>query len=422
LKKKTQSSHRFSKLLLISLLPFFSLISCDQKDNPENKDGITNTATGSIKKNSSESPNFAWSEYVNSNTSGIISKREKARIRFVYDVIPESKLGSSAHKVVSISPKCEFTSRFSDKNEIEIIPTGQFDPGETYTVSVSSNKLLGIPKDLDQFSFRFSVIPSDFDIDLDGLIIKNNDEFILKGRVQTSDFADSNATEDAFKVKQSGQLLEIQWTHSKDFRQHKFTVVGIKPAKKSSQNPSDHKLRIIWDGESLGIDQKGSREIDIPSDGPLKIIGDARSENNQQSVKIFFSQPLAMDQDLTGLVTINNKNASTSIQSNILTIYPKTRVTGTAKIKIYRGIKSKSGLKLIDEYAKDYQFHQPNPGVKFIGKGVILPDYKETLKVPFEAANIDSVQVTAMRIFGDNMGQFLQDNTLDSNYQMNRVG
>ena len=54
-------------------------------------------------------------------------------------------------------------------------------------------------------------------------------------------------------------------------------------------------------------------------------------------------------------------------------------------------------------------FPELKPGVRFVGNGVILPD-SSLLTVPIETINVDSFQVSAFRIYDDNLGQFLQSN------------
>ena len=61
------------------------------------------------------------------------------------------------------------------------------------------------------------------------------------------------------------------------------------------------------------------------------------------------------------------------------------------------------------------------PGVRLLGKGVILPS-SNGLIFPLEAVNLKAVEVRIVRIYENNIIQFLQMNHLDGEYQLKRVG
>jgi len=61
------------------------------------------------------------------------------------------------------------------------------------------------------------------------------------------------------------------------------------------------------------------------------------------------------------------------------------------------------------------------PQVRFSGKGVIIPA-AGNLSVPFEAVNLRAVDVRAIRIYENNIPQFLQVNDLAGTYELQRVG
>jgi len=59
--------------------------------------------------------------------------------------------------------------------------------------------------------------------------------------------------------------------------------------------------------------------------------------------------------------------------------------------------------------------------VKLTGKGIILPSSKGLI-FPFEAINLNAVDVRVIKIFENNVGYFLQVNRLDGNYELKRAG
>src|SRR5690606_11616793 len=66
-------------------------------------------------------------------------------------------------------------------------------------------------------------------------------------------------------------------------------------------------------------------------------------------------------------------------------------------------------------------FEELSPAVRFTGQGSILPS-ANGLVLPFEAVNLNSVDVTVFRIFEKNILQFLQVNSIGDRRELYRVG
>ena len=67
------------------------------------------------------------------------------------------------------------------------------------------------------------------------------------------------------------------------------------------------------------------------------------------------------------------------------------------------------------------KFASERPQVRFTGKSYHPLD-NAVLSIPFEAVNVNSVQVTAFRVYDNNVGRFLQTNKLDGEQDLDRVG
>ena len=87
-------------------------------------------------------------------------------------------------------------------------------------------------------------------------------------------------------------------------------------------------------------------------------------------------------------------------------------LSGEVTLTLEPGIRSRSGQPLIGEREFKLEFPSTKPQVRFVGRGVILPD-AQTLSVPFEAVSARAVRVTALQVFESNIPQFLQVNALD---------
>mgnify|MGYP000781068097 CR=1 FL=1 len=94
---------------------------------------------------------------------------------------------------------------------------------------------------------------------------------------------------------------------------------------------------------------------------------------------------------------------------------------GVMNIHLNQGIRSKSGLNLKEAVVRQIILDEQKPGVRFIGKGVIIPQSTQ-LSVPFQAIYLRGVTVSVIKILEQNIGQFLQSNNLDESGELMRVG
>jgi hypothetical protein len=109
------------------------------------------------------------------------------------------------------------------------------------------------------------------------------------------------------------------------------------------------------------------------------------------------------------------------VEGSILKVFPSSGITGEVSVSLDSAIKSTTGNKLGEQITRNVVFTSQKPQVRFAGKGVILPE-NQVLAIPFEAVNVHSVQVTAMIIYENNIGQFLQENQMDGSSNLHRVG
>ena len=107
----------------------------------------------------------------------------------------------------------------------------------------------------------------------------------------------------------------------------------------------------------------------------------------------------------------------------MLNVYPDTKLVGDLLVDVFQGITNTDGFKLKKPFSEIISFESLKPQVRLISNGTILPNSQE-LKFNFEAVNLSAVDVRIIKIFEDNVLQFLQDNELQTNneYALRRVG
>ncbi|MDH4190807.1 MAG: MG2 domain-containing protein, partial [Betaproteobacteria bacterium] len=359
----------------------------------------------------------SWSQLISAHTTGIVSRKSRLRVVFVSDVAGKEQVGRSAADFIESDPSIDGSATFASEREIVVLPKGDLQAGRHYRVAVRGKGLLGIPEKLQKYEFVFQVIAQDIDVNIAGLSAKEGDdrEMLLKGSVVTADEEEAARLEKVLAARLAEKPLAIQWQHAGDGRHHDFTVSGI------ARGSESQTLKLSWDGEVIGVKNKGNRDIEVPARDTFKVTSIQAVREEQQYVRILFSDSVDPKQNLKGMVRLGRGGYTARVTGNAVALYPDRGLDGEIVVTVEPGVRNTKGGKLEKAARETVIFSSEKPRVRFSGKGVILPD-NDTLSVSFEAINVRSVQVTAFRVFDNNMGQFLQANKLDGAHELGRVG
>ena len=178
---------------------------------------------------------------------------------------------------------------------------------------------------------------------------------------------------------------------------------------------------LSWNGKALNIDNTGSESIEVPAIGDFKVLNVMAMNDAEQYASIQFSDPIATGQELTGLITITNQSDITySINGSEVKLYTGDNLNGDYTINVNPGVKNTWGDTLQKGYAANIFFENRLPAVKIKGRGNILPNSGH-LVLPFEAINLNAVDVSIIKIYENNIPQFLQGNDLNGEEDLRRV-
>lgn len=363
----------------------------------------------------------AFQTYISAFTSGIISKESKIRIRLTNENENFTESGQEiSNNLFSFSPNINGKAFWIDNRTIEFIPEKNFSSGQLYTCTFQLNKLCQVKEEkLKEFIFQFQIIQQHFSVEtythktyVKTDLTKNK----IPGLITTADVASDEEVENLITVTQQSKNLSITWQHESDRRLHYFEIENV------IRKEQPEKVILNWNGKSLGLEMSGKNEIEIPALGDFKVMDLKVVQQPEQHIQIDFSDPLEEQQDLEGFIRIkNNTNLRFIIDNNTIKAYPVVRQTGTTTLTVNKGIKNILAFKMPKSFSKEIVFEEIKPAVRLIGNGVILPS-SSGLIFPFEAVNLNAVDVSVVQIFEDNIAQFLQVNQIDGNYEMKRVG
>lgn len=360
-----------------------------------------------------------WSEHIASHSAGSLPRATTLTLRFSHPVVAAGLVGKNLDDgYLEIEPSIAGALRFVNESELQFKPGQALKPGQDYAVRLLPGKLQGLPAGLTPYAFGFRVLEPDYELKIGGLdaAADGGPAMKLGGSIETADAEEGSAVEKMLKARFEDQDRAIEWVHFNEGRSHHFTVSGI------TRRSAAGLLKLSWNGEAIRVKTKGERELEVPALG-LFAVSDVAvvQEERRQALRVSFSELLDASQNLKGLVKLGKVGLSTRVDGNALLVYPDEALSGEVKLEIAPGVRSAKGQRLKQKHQATVSFASEKPQVRFVGKGVILPD-NPTLAIPFEAINAHSVQVTAMQVYDNRIGQFLQNNKLDGTQELHRVG
>lgn len=396
------------KYLILSVIALFlgSLFFMPSCSTPARKKVI---------KNDSE-----YAEFISAYTSGSISNNGTVRVVLATDYSGEIDLTKPFSKnLFSFSPSVEGQTWWLDSRTLEFRPDEPLDNGIKYEVEFDLATVLDVPEDLSTFVFDFHTKQQSLVVHHDGLEtpdIKNLKSQQVSGNLVLNDEADSAHIKKCLKAYQDGKELKISWNMANNLSPQ-FLVKNIKRAKTKST------VKLVWNGEPINSADKGTKKIEVPALGDFKITDIKVTQEPEQFVTIHYSDPLLTNQAFTGLVTLQDAYYPTFVaEGQNLIVYPGTRLAGNKLLNVFRGIKNVLGYPCKDEEEVELVFEEIKPNVRAIGDGVIIPTSIDGVQFPFEAVNVNAVDVYITHIYENNILQFLQANNLDEKGELQRVG
>ncbi|ADR20395.1 hypothetical protein MATR_19860 [Marivirga tractuosa] len=391
--------------LLLPLIPFVLLLTaCSKKE--EKSDSISSLGP--------------YAEYINSISSGIISKTDPFVIELKSEVEGVKAGDELSSSYYDISPSVDAKAIWTSPSSIVITPEKYLESNKEYTISLELTDLISVPEELANFSFNVKTIPLSYAVELHHLSNTDENDFskvALKGSLNASDWIDKEKVNEVVKANFNGKDLDISWTHGANSKEHEFTIQNITRVKE------DKDLVIEWDGTPIGIKESGSTNYQIPSVDSFKIMSANVKRDGEAYISLVFSDPILNNQDFNTYVEVKRFDLSFTVDNNELKIFGKNgSLHGELDITVHKNLKNSKGLGLDKESQYSLQVSTFKPQVKLMaGQGNILPSTNE-LVLPIRVVGLKAIEVEVVKIFPNNMGQYFQDNELGGTYRLRRVG
>ena len=363
---------------------------------------------------------FKYRDYISYTSSGLQSVADPIIINLANNLENWEQGQEIDGDLVSLSPHADGKLTVLNTHSLVFTPDEYLEPSTEYKVKVKLDQIYkNMPKDYEDYVFQFKTITPNFSLNTNALQSYSKQWQYLEAVIKSADVISIEDAKKLIKASQNGKKLKLEFNEiEKASRQFDFRIDSI------NRLVDDSEILIKWNGTSINADNKGENKIQIPGINNFKIVNVEPYKTPEQFLYINFSDPIKNNQNFDGLVTIQGvKKPKFVVIGNVLKVYPNTKLVGNIQVDVFQGIKNEDGYKLKQPFSEAISFEEIKPMVKLISNGTILPNSKD-LKFNFEAVNLSAVDVRVIKIFENNVLQFLQDNPLNSNNknEIKRVG
>ena len=367
----------------------------------------------SCKNDHQNDKEFDYSIFIDNHTTGIQSIKNEVKLTLANELSNTDI--ESLGDVFSFSPKIEGDLSLINGRQLVWTPKENLASNTEYQVSLHLDVLYP-EQETKPYYFDFKTKKQDFEIQTMPLATYDKNWQYIEGEIKTNDFASLEKVKEILEVMQDDVSLALKFEEiNMESRSFYFKIDSIKRKKSIS------KISLHYDGEALGSEKQGKREIEIPGIKEFKILEVKVIDHTY--IEISFSDPLLKNQNLKGLIDLESFSSSDlkmEISGNNIRVYPNRQFSGERLLKVYHGIKSAFDTKMNYVFQQKLIFEEPLPQVAFIKSGTILPS-SEGLNIHFKAINLKAVDITVYRIYESNVLQFLQQNDLKGNQNLKYV-
>lgn len=325
------------------------------------------------------------------------------------------ELEHRSNDIIQIKQDVKGKTEWIGNQTISYIPETTLDYGGQYQMIIDLTKAYDdLPKGEESIVLPFSVRDLEFSIAIDPQVTYDASTAEIKGFIKSSDYVDGSRVE---KTVTTDSDMPVTWTHSANGRIHHFIISEI------SRRNVEQTINVIWNGKIMDDSFAGQMPYTIRPAGDFVLTG-MDVERQSGAIMLHFSDLVDPGQRLEGLVSIKEykDNLRYDIEGSVIRMYPTTKLPEKVEVRVASAIKSREGKPLDQLYEEELSVAPIKPEVREIGKGVITP-HEGTVIFPFEARGLHAVDVEIVKVFSNNILQFLQDNRLNNQpYYLQPVG
>ncbi len=358
-----------------------------------------------------------YQKYISEVSHGIISAKSDVRVVLNQPIESWNNGDELDGDLLLVTPRVKGKVVALNNRTIAFIPEKGFKQDTEYNFTLVLEDIVNdIPKDLKTLVFGVKTQKQQFNVYTEPLQSYSKERQFINGQLRSSDLLSLQTVKELISISHKGNSIKVKFDDAiKESTQFYFKIDSIQRYK------DDTELEITWDGTKHDIESSGKNSIRIPGKNNFTVLEALVQTGDQQLVLINFSDPIKKGQNFKGLVVLEGAaNPKFAVDGNSLKVYPDNEINGTALLEVFNGIESSDGYKLKSKFEERIAFDQIKPEVRLLSNGTILPS-SNNLKINFETVNLKAVGVSVLKIYENNVLQFLQGNNINGEYNLRSV-
>lgn len=356
-----------------------------------------------------------YSPYVEAFTSGKVSRFAPVYLVFNEEIAPEKMQAADIGKYAKIKPDVRGTFSFENSKTIVFKPETELARDTEYKVTIDMSPWFDVENNERQFIFQFSTLPLVVRANLKSVDVSadNNGTYDITYSLYTPD---RETPETIQSLIAFSEKVETAWEHPEDGKNHTLTVRNL-PARNTARA-----LDLSVGTNKLGAKEEKLLSTSIPALNDFSVYDVKYVSEPERYVEVTFTDALDETQNMEGLaIIVDNQNQTVTVSGNKLRLYPDNKRVGEQIIHLHESIKAKGGRELGENVEETVIIFNSMPDVSFVGSGTIIPLTSE-LTVPFHAVYLRGVIVRVIKVLEQNVGQFLQTNSIGGSNNLMQVG
>ncbi|MBK9272020.1 MAG: hypothetical protein IPM48_10515 [Saprospiraceae bacterium] len=347
----------------------------------------------------------SFENYISGIQAGHVRLQEGVKIFFSQSPVTSDNVGIDLPKgLIDIHPKLEGHWNWSNAYTLSFTPELSFipNPDQKYTVKLQMHQLFNdLPDSLKILSFDFVFILVQAQVKWSFLKSdpSNENHMTLEANVQFSDFVDSITRLQFIRIdKPKNSNIKLNLSQNPDGSWlYQFQQIN--------RGPTSQELLFSWDTDFGNSENRVSHHSEIPSATEFVITGVETEQLDERLVQIYFSDPLDRTQDFKSFVKLNQNFNLVDIRSDNDILHLRIKDSNpdeACTISLLKGLKSINGKMIVSEFSHQVLGRKQKPKLRLLSSGNILP-FTDQLVLPFEAINLQKVDVEIFKIFSSNV-------------------
>lgn len=377
----------------------------------------------SCRKSGSKEINSEFAKYIAAFTYGKISSSSEIQIELTQD-IPTAELNKEIEQeLFEFSPSIKGKAYWTSTRTIKFVPEpGELKQGTEYDAWFKIDKVLKVDSDFKEFYFFFRVPEQNFNVNLRPYTQMKDNDLVwntVQGEVLLADEANTDDVKSMFSLSggDKSKDAKIKITPSEIKGRYNLTIDSLYRGTKEIEYTLSIK------GSAINAKRDDEQKIIIPAISDFKVLDVSMEYSPQECVRITFSDPLSLNQNIQGLIKPGIiESFSFDIQKNIMKLYLDKTTRGTSTdLKIFKELRNSQNKTLDKDYTFSVNFEKNKPEIEVPNAGNILPN-SDNLIIPFKAVNLWAVDVKVIKIYENNILGYLQSNDFGGSNELKRFG